>query len=110
MLYAHLPHWYAVSMQDTQNNEQSERVELTEGEALWQRVVSLMGDGSVSRAAAALGISRQRLWQVRTSDALPLELALKIHKATSGQVAAHLLRPDLLDGLRVVCVTGEVCE
>lgn len=51
--------------------------------------------GSQAKLAEAAGVKQQSIWQAKEAGRVSAELALAIHRATSGAVPASALRPDL---------------
>jgi DNA-binding transcriptional regulator YdaS (Cro superfamily) len=51
--------------------------------------------GSQAKLAAAMGCSQQLISQLLRSNSITAEMALRIEKATEGEIKRHELRPDI---------------
>jgi DNA-binding transcriptional regulator YdaS (Cro superfamily) len=56
--------------------------------------------GSQRRLAKAAGLSHAGIWQIINSGEISVEAAIKIERATSGEVTREQLRPDLFKGFK----------
>lgn len=53
--------------------------------------------GSQKKLASAMGCCQQQISYMKTSSSVSAEMAMKIERATQGEVAKHELRPDLFE-------------
>lgn len=66
---------------------------MTVSDAIERAVKKLGSEAKLGQAAG--GFSQNAVWQAKRRNRISPELALGIHRATSGEVAASDLRPDL---------------
>lgn len=67
--------------------------------------------GSQSGLAKAVGKKQGHVWWwLNKSTRVPVEIALRIEKATRGEISREELRPDLFDGVTVVRPTGQLVQ
>lgn len=56
--------------------------------------------GSQEKLATAIGCSQQQISYLLNAKSISPTMAKKIHDATDGEVAKHILRPDVFDAPR----------
>lgn len=66
---------------------------MTDTRTLIEQAVALLG--SEAKLGKAAGVTQNAIWQAKRRGRCSAELALGIHRATSGQVPASGLRSDL---------------
>lgn len=72
-------------------------------ESTVKRLMRLTGAKNDSRLAKFLGISPQRLHQLKSGGTVTFEMAMKVERATNGLVQRHHLLPDLFEGYVPLC-------